>query len=142
MGRFQAVAYNLSSWATLASPGLQSSSGPTLEIASLVGAPSPRHCWALVSAVHLIFGLLLPTYAAYVTERAWRTKFLSMQAAALGVELPRVGERLGLPSQEVLQVALFDPATAWLRLGLLLPPLAAVTWLSMLALAAKWEWPG
>ncbi|GAB4821774.1 hypothetical protein N2152v2_008820 [Parachlorella kessleri] len=128
--RFHALSRKCSQWAGLLLPFQQPADSPGSS-----GLAAGQHCLALTVAGHLMFGLYLSSVAVYVSERLDRADFLSREAAALGVAPALASEHLGLPRQEVAVVCLFDPLSEWLRWGMLLPPLAAATWLALAALA-------
>ncbi|GAB4821775.1 hypothetical protein N2152v2_008821 [Parachlorella kessleri] len=129
LGGFVALSHQCSLWSGLLAP-LQLPPGSPQS----PGLSTGHDCVALMVAVHLIFGLYLSSVAVYVSERLDRADFLLRQAADLGLAPSQASEQLGLPREEVAEVCLFDPTSEWLRWGMLLPPLAAATWLGLAAL--------
>ncbi len=101
----------------------------------LASSPHPSHCYALTVSVHLVLGLLLPSMAVYIWERQSRANFLAESAAGSGLRLVDAAEQLGLPRNEGLSLCLFDPVAAWSQCLILLPALAALTWVSVYMLA-------
>ncbi|GAB4821776.1 hypothetical protein N2152v2_008822 [Parachlorella kessleri] len=129
LDRFRALSRQCSQWAGLLLPFQQPPDSPHGP-----GPSAGHHCLALTVAGHLLFGLYLSSAAVYVSERLNRADFLFREAAVLGMAIDQASEQLGLPREEVAEVCLFDPLSELLRWGMLLPPLAAATWLAVTVL--------
>lgn len=110
--------------------------------------PRPHHAFALLATTQLVFGLYLPALAVHIAEQRCRHQFV-VSSASQGRDEPlrgsrllsRAAERLGLPASEVLNACMFDSPTLWVRWLVVLPPLAASTWLVVSMLSASWAAP-
>lgn len=126
--RFWTISTYVNEWVGLLLPWQQPGSPPRAE------GPAVRHCVAVVATTQLILGFFMSSVAVYVGERHSRADFLSLEVAARGLRPAEAGEQVGLPVQEVVETCMFDPLHEWLRWAMLVPPLAAATWLAVTTL--------